>query len=95
MLNTGTITIIRERQFKGAIIPFNIFIDGQYVGEITNGMQQTFPVYFGHHVVTIKTEKEIIQEVDIFEQQRNVYININCKMGLLMGRPNITNVYYG
>ena len=95
MLNTGTINVIRDKQFKGAIIPFNVFIDGQYVGELTNGKQLSFPVYLGHHVVSFKTEKEIIQEVDITEQQRNIYINVNCKMGLLMGRPNITNVYYG
>ncbi len=95
MPNTGTINVIRENKFKGAIIPFNVFIDGQYVGELTNGQQLSFPVYLGHHVVTFKTEKEVIQEVDITEQSLNVYINVNCKMGLLMGRPNIINVYYG
>ena len=95
MLNTGTITVIREKQFKGAIIPFNVFIDGQYVGELTNGIQLSYTVALGHHVVSFKTEKEIVQEVDITEMQRNIYITVNCKMGLLMGRPNVTNVYYG
>ena len=95
MLNTGTINFIREKKFKGAVIVFNIIIDGQYMGQIGNGMQLSFSVPLGHHIVTLKTEKEIVQEIDLTEQQRNVYININCKMGLLMGRPNITNVYYG
>lgn len=95
MPNTGTINIIREKHFKGAIIVFNVIIDGQYMGQIGNGMQQSFTVPLGHHIVTLKSEKEVTQEFDLTEQQRNIFINVNCKMGLLMGRPNITNVYYG
>ena len=96
MLNMGSITVIRKKQFKGALIPFTVLIDEQVMCTLDQNTQYTFQAPLGYHVVKIRSaEKDVIQEVMLNEQQVNVYIECECKMGLLVGRPNITNVYFG
>lgn len=95
MHNMGSITLIRKKQFKGALIPFNVLIDEQVVCTLNQNSQYSFQVPLGYHVVKIRSaEKDVIQEVMLNEQQANICIECECKMGLLVGRPNITNVYF-
>jgi hypothetical protein len=96
MNNVGTVNIIRERTFVGALVTFEVYIDNQLAGAIKSGENLTIPVYYGNHIVSFKTiDKTINQEVMLSDQQKNVYIQVNCRMGLLTGRAHITNVYYG
>ena len=93
--NVGNITVIREQQFVGALVAFEVYIDNQGVGSLMSHQQVSAPVYYGNHIVTIKTiDKAINQEIVINDQQRNAFIQVNCKMGLITGRPNITNIYF-
>ena len=93
--NVGSVNIIRDRAFKGALITFEVYIDNQMAGAINSGENFTIPVYYGNHIVTLKTiDKTVNQEIFLSDQQPNVYIQCNCKMGLITGRPNITNIYY-
>lgn len=93
--NYGMVNINRIHQFKGSLIKFDVYIDNQFAGSLKNGETLNIPVYYGNHMVSLKTIDETVnQQVLLSDNQRNFNIECNCKMGLLTGRPNITNCYY-
>ena len=93
--NYGMVNVIRDRQFKGSLIKFDVYIDNQFAGSLKSGETLNIPVYYGNHIVSLKTIDETVnQEILLSETQRNFNIQCNSKMGLLTGRPNIINVYY-
>lgn len=94
--NVGSVNIIRDRQFKGSLITFEIYIDNQLAGSVDSGQTLNVPVYYGNHVVSIKTiDKTVDLQVLLSDTQRNFYVQVNCKMGFITGRPNVINSYYG
>ena len=95
MNNTGTVNIIREKRFLGAIVNFEIYIDSKPVGLLKNGCSISIPINYGNHIVSLKTvDKNIDYEILISNTNKNCYIKCNCKMGLITGRAHITKVYY-
>ncbi len=91
----GTVNIIRDKKFMGSFINFELYIDNQPAGIIKNGTNLSIPVYFGNHIVTLKTiDKTVDKEIVLSSTQRNAYILCDCSMGLLVGRPHIKNFYY-
>ncbi len=94
-MNEGTINVIRNKGYIGMIINFEVFIDNQFVGILKNNTNINVPVSLGNHMVSIKTaDKQIDQPVTLSNEQKNIFIECKCKMGLIVGRPTITNIYY-
>ncbi len=91
--NVGTITVFRIKQFKGALIPFHVYIDNVYIGDVKSEVTLPYNVYYGHHQVVFKsTEKDVIQEVDINEFTPRVTITVEAKFGLIAAKPSIISV---
>lgn len=95
MNNQGTINVIRNKSYVGMLIEFDVYVDNQFVGVIKNGTNVCVPVYLGNHMVSIKSpDKQVDQPVVLQPGQQNIFIECKCKMGLITGRPNITNIYF-
>lgn len=48
------ITIRRKKEYWNFVRPFNIYIDGQFVGRLKNGESRLFPVANGKHTIQAK-----------------------------------------
>ena len=46
-----TVTLKREKRFWGSAVKWSIFIDGKYVGNISNGQELSIPISNGLHTV--------------------------------------------
>ena len=52
-MQVGSITINRKNQF-GSIFPFDVKVDGYFIGQVMNGESKTFPIYYGQHYLLIE-----------------------------------------
>ena len=94
-MNSGTVNVIRQKQFVGSLIPFDVYVDNQYAGSIKNGNTLSFPVYYGNHIISIQTvDKTVNQQILLSDTSRVANIECNCSMGFLTGRPNLIRIYY-
>lgn len=98
MLNangTGKIIVARPNSFFGFAIPFDVYVDNSYLGNLTNGTTLSCDTSLGIHDVVIKsTEPDVNVDVTLDENQRQVTIEIVAQMGLIAAKPGIKNVYY-
>ncbi len=91
----GKITIIRLKKVFAFIMPFDVYIDGTKLGVLTNNSTLSCAVTFGNHEVVFKsTEKDVIQNVFLSEDKKEVTITIIPKLGLIAARPFIKEVKY-
>ena len=93
MNNMGIINVIRQKQTVGFLIPFDVYLDNQFMGSIKSGKSISLTVNYGMHMVSIKTiDKTINQEILVDDNYKVVNITCNCLMGFLTGRPNILSI---
>lgn len=52
----GTITISRESQFMNKMRSYDIYVDGEKIGEIKNGGTEELPVPPGEHVIQLQID---------------------------------------
>jgi len=93
--NTGKINIIREKKVFAFAIPFSVYIDDTLLGELKNGTTLSTSIAIGYHKLLLKsTEKDVIQDIILTEDKKEVNIYIMPKMGLIAARPVIKEVIY-
>ena len=72
-----------------------LYIDDEKIGSLSNGKTFDKEVSNGVHRIVIKsTEKDVVQEVTLDDEHKNVEITLTAKMGLIAARPNIKEVRY-
>ncbi len=95
-MNVGSITIQRPNNFVGCLVPYDIYVDNVFIGNVSNGDTKKFPLYLGTHVLTIKQTLNSSEPVNIMltPQQRNLVFNCPMKMGLLKNKIEVQFVSY-
>ena len=92
---TGKIIVSRPNYFFGFAIPFEVYVDNNHLGTLSNGTTLSCDVALSMHEIVLKsTEQDVIQEVVLDENQKQVTIEIIAQMGLIAAKPGIKNVYY-
>lgn len=92
---TGKINIVRENKVFGFAIPFEVYVDGSFLGTLKNGTTLSCNVTLGTHEVVLKsTEKDVVQDVLLNENQKEVTLEIVPTMGLIAAKPSIKNIQY-
>ncbi len=93
--NVGEITIIREKKVFGFAIGFEAYVDDTKLGSLPNNSTLSCHVPYGTHEIKLtSTEKDVIQDIELNENQRNVEVHIIPKMGLLAAKPFIQEIKY-
>lgn len=91
----GKIIVERKQAFKGAIIPFDVIVDNNFLGSVTSGTSVETIVPIGTHQITLRSpEKDVFQEVILTEQNKNVKVFVEAKFGLLTAKAYVSNVTY-
>lgn len=92
---TGKINVIRENKVFGFAIPFDVYVDGTLLGTLNNGTTLSCNIALGNHEIVFKsTEKDVVVEVSLNENQKEVSLEVIPKMGLIAARPHIKNIKY-
>ena len=80
----GSLTITRPSNLYGALVPFDVFVDGYLVGTLANGETKTFPLYYGNHYVQVKqTFGGGSQNIVINDSQRNLVFKALIDFGFV------------
>ena len=93
----GVINIVRTKNYFGCAIPFKIFIDGTYVGDIKVGKTLTFNAPLGVHRVSINDASEKAStEVEITSEKKNVEVLVTVHFFALsfIAKGKIKSVKY-
>lgn len=93
--NIGKINIIREKKFFGWAIPFTVYVDDTLLGKLTNGTTLSTKVGLGNHEIVFKsTESDVVSEIRLTEDKKEVNVYIIPKMGLIAAKPYIREIEY-
>ncbi len=93
--NVGSIIIKRENKYVGSLVKFDVFIDDEAVGKLSNGGTLSFDMPLGSYDVKLSAAgSNVVREVDLTEKNKIVEITIVCKMGMVTGKPYIKSVEY-
>jgi len=89
----GRITFNRIGRFVGALVPINVYVDGNKVCSLDNDDSFTVDISFGIHRVTIENWGGVMEHsITVSEDYPNVYADIKLKMGLWTSKPQIVNI---
>jgi hypothetical protein len=94
--SVGSITIIRPDNFAGCLVPYSVFVDGYFMGEVSNNSQATFQLYYGSHLVKIECGMGSgVQQIIINDSQKNLVFQCPMSMGLVQNTIyfNLISVY--
>lgn len=78
----GVIILDRENNFIGAIVKYNIFLDNNKIGSISNGKVATFEIESGYHTLYVEnaTLSSGISNIIEFNMTNSKIINISVKV---------------
>ena len=89
----GKITITRLKKMIGALISFTVYIDGTELGALKNNTTLIATPSLGKHIIKIRsTEKDVVQEIELTDEKKEVEIIIVPKMGLIAAKPVIQEI---
>lgn len=90
-MNIGSITIQRPNNFFGILIPYDIYVDNVFIGNVANGETKSFPIYLGQHVLTVKQGFNKSEPVNLMisPQQRNLVFNCPIKIGFFVSKIEV------
>lgn len=93
--NIGKITVIREKKMLGFAIPFDVYIDNTKLGTLSNNSSLTTNVTLNRHEIKlVSTEKDVIENIELSENKKEVVLTIIPKMGLIAAKPYIKEIKY-
>lgn len=91
----GKINVIREKKMFGFKIPFTVYIDDTLLGTLRNGTTLSTNIGLGTHEVVLKSiEDDVVSEIRLTEDKKEVNIYIIPKMGLIVAKPYIREIEY-
>ena len=80
--NIGKITIVREKKMLGFAIPFDAYIDDTKLGTLSNNSSLTTRSTLSmHEIKLVSTEKDVIENIELSEDKKEVTITIIPKDG--------------
>ena len=91
----GKVIVIREKKVFGFAIPFRVYFNDEKIGDLPNDGIVEFNLPYGTHQIVFKsTEKDVISEIELNKDQKEVTIKIIPKMGLIAARPFVKEISY-
>lgn len=91
--NGGKITIKRNERFSGWILDLGVYIDGKYIGSVSNGGIITRDISFGKHSITVGYwAGKCMQQIEVKQETPNIYVEVEMQMGIVTNKPQIVNV---
>ena len=91
----GRINIIREKKMFAFAISFSVYVDDTLLGYLKNGTALSTDIVIGPHKIVLKsTEKDVIHDILLTEEKKEVDITIEPKMGLVAAKPSIKEIIY-
>ena len=79
----------------GFAIPFHVYIDDTKLGTLSNNSSLTTRSPLSkHEIKIISTEKDVIENIELSEDKKEVTITIIAKMGLISAKPYIKEIKY-
>jgi hypothetical protein len=95
-LKVGSLTINRQSQYYGALIPFDVFVDGVLIGSLKTGESKSFPLYYGNHMLQVKGGMGSSNNIPIVinDMQRNLVYNAKMLVGYVVNDIQLTFVNY-
>ena len=89
------IIVTRKKRAMGCAIPFPLYIDGEKIGQLTNGASLEKEVTVGSHAVEfVCADGNIRQDVELTESHESVEILCTARMGLIAAAVKITSIEY-
>lgn len=93
--DVGKVSVVREKKVFGFAIPFRVYFNGEKMGDLPNDSIVEFNLPYGTHQIVLKsTEKDVISEIELNENQKEVTIKVIPKMGIIAARPFVKEVIY-
>lgn len=90
---TGSITLARQSQFYGVVIPISVFIDGKKVASVNAGGQVTVPVEIGKHRLAFNLWSGNGQyDIEVKEEKPNITVTFKLGVGLVTSKPKIISI---
>ena len=91
---TVLLKVTRERRTFGVAIPFPLYIDGEKIGTLKNGMSLEKEVTQDKHLVEfVCADGNVKQEIDLTNEP-GVEITIRARMGFIAASVYITKIEY-
>ena len=91
----GKINVIRDKKVFAFAISFSVYIDDTMLGTLKNGNTLSTNIGLGNHELVLKsTEDDVVCEIRLTEEHREVNIYIVPKMGLIAAKPYIREIEY-
>ena len=91
----GKINVIRDKKVFAFAISFSVYIDDTMLGTLKNGNTLSTNIGLGNHELVLKsTEDDVVCEIRLTEEHREVNIYIVPKMGLIAAKPCIREIEY-
>lgn len=53
LANPAKITIVRDKSFVGSLVSYNVYLNGNYAGEVKNGKELEIETSIAHNIVTV------------------------------------------
>lgn len=93
--NIGKITIVREKKILVFAIPFDVYIDDTKLGTLSNNSSLTTRSPLSMlEIKLVSTEKDVIENIELSEDKKEVKITIIPKMSLISVKPYIKEIKY-
>lgn len=90
---TGSITLAREKQFYGVLIPISVFIDGKKVANVNAGGEVKVPIEIGEHRLAFNLWSGNGQyDVEVKEENPNIKVTFKLGVGLITSKPKIVSI---
>ena len=76
-------------------IPFTVYVDDTLLGTLKNGTTLSTNIGLGNHELVLKsTESDVVSEIRLTEDKKEVNVYIIPKMGLIAAKPYIREIEY-
>lgn len=93
--NIGKIIVTRKNMMWGFAIPFNVYVDDNKLGTLTNGKTLSCTASLCSHRIVLKsTEDDVVVDIDLSTNKKEVTLIIIPKMGLIAARPYVEEIKY-
>lgn len=90
---TGTITLVRKKQFYGVLIPIKVFIDGKEVANLSVGNEIELPIEIGKHRLAFNLWSGNGQyDIEVKEEKPNIKVTFKLGMGVITSKPKIVSI---
>lgn len=92
-LNKIHVTLYREKNIEGAVIPMYIYVDGNLVAQLQNGGYSACDIDSGVHEICVKMwGRKRKSKINFLSEDKNVSIKFGLKYGFVTKKADILSI---